>query len=308
MKKSSCKSSLLKQRAFSTAKLREFWNDFSDDYVQEAETLGIPIGLDLYELTRARKAKRVIETAAGAGTASAMFIAHLLKRRSSFVACDLLDEMVSKIHQKYSDLSMISDKIKYTKLAQEGKEEIDLCNFDDFKNIYALRCSNEDIPIKDEQFDVYISNFSIHIVSDPEAMLREAHRLLKPEGTIGISLWKRRVESPFFKLFPEILRKNGGDISDDYSYFNMEGRVPSYLEKTGFKSIKKATKYIHYNENVENVLRTALKTPFYRESIRANPQEIVEHSIQEFCEVYSREYPPEEEMMHFGVEICIANK
>ncbi|CAI2376362.1 unnamed protein product [Moneuplotes crassus] len=296
-------------RAFTTAKLREFWNDFSDDYVKETEHYTVPVGLDLYALTSAHFSGSVVETGAGSGTASSIFATYMQKEKSHFVTCDLSDTMVEKMEKRYPSLASNYDSINYSKLTREEAQDMDFTDCDtNSKNIYSLRSSNEDLPFKDNQFDAYVSTFCLNIVNDPVKMLTEAHRILKPHGKIGVSLWGRRSESPFFVLLPKILKKNGAEFPEQKSYFHMEGKVCEFMKTAGFKDIKNVQRLIYINQDSTKVLRSLISSPFYRKVAMINPEEVMNASIEEFLSTFDEMFTKKNKMIHFEADICVATK
>lgn len=74
--------------------------------------------------------------------------------------------------------------------------------------------NNESLPFADEQFDCYISNLSLHIVTNPINQLKEALRVTKPGTRFGFSVWGRRDNFNFDKVTDELLKKYGAIPSD----------------------------------------------------------------------------------------------
>lgn len=77
-------------------------------------------------------------------------------------------------------------------------------------NITLRLANNEDLSFaKDGEFEVYFSNLSLHLVADPEKMLKEAYRILKKGGRIGVSVLGRTENSLYMSMWPKIIERHG---------------------------------------------------------------------------------------------------
>ena len=72
--------------------------------------------------------------------------------------------------------------------------------------VFGCVANNLALPFKDDSFDCYISNFSLHIVPDYKKQLSEAYRVAKKGARIGISLLGRKESNViFFSTLREVL-------------------------------------------------------------------------------------------------------
>ena len=133
--------------------------------------------------------------------------------------------------------------------------------------VYATQCDNERLPFADNQFDTYIANYSLHIVNDPVKMLEECKRVLKPGGTMAMSIWGRRKYSPFFTLLPMLLKSHGVELPKQRTYFHLEGKMLDLVKSTGFKSITNIQNPVYINLPVSEILNSLLNSPFYKKII-----------------------------------------
>ena len=61
--------------------------------------------------------------------------------------------------------------------------------------IYGCQANNESLPFQDNTFDSYISNLSLHIVTEPKNQIAEAYRVLKTGGAACFTVWGRKSET-----------------------------------------------------------------------------------------------------------------
>ena len=55
--------------------------------------------------------------------------------------------------------------------------------------------------------DRYYANMCLHYARDPDVVIREAYRILKPQGIAGFTVWGRPSESEAFTIVPDVLKE-----------------------------------------------------------------------------------------------------
>jgi len=98
-------------------------------------------------------------------------------------------------------------------------ESADFCEIDKEYGAIDYKCDLTAIPVDDNRYDAVICNQVLEHVPEPADVLKELHRILKPNGLLVLSL-------PFFYQEHEI-------PYDFYRYTQFACRY--LLEKTGFK-------------------------------------------------------------------------
>jgi len=96
----------------------------------------------------------------------------------------------------------------------------------------------EELPFKNEKFSVYLSFGVIeHFESGPEKVLSEAHRVLKGDGLLFLTI-------PYLNL-PRFINLGIAKKKDGifYQYLYSEGEIVKKIEKSGFK----VTRTVHYD-------------------------------------------------------------
>ena len=110
----------------------------------------------------------------------------------------------------------------------------------------------QDLPFQDNQYDLYTIAFGLRNVTDVDAALREAHRVLKPGGRMMILEFSKVENDAFramydaysFNIIPQIGEAIAGD-RDSYQYlvesirkFSDQGELKSRMIEAGFLSVR----------------------------------------------------------------------
>ncbi len=99
------------------------------------------------------------------------------------------------------------------------------------KNAEILKAELEQLPLKENQVDLIISNCTINHASDKYAVWREVHRILKPLGRFVVS--DIYATSPI----PEAYRNDPEAIAECWAGAVTRAEYLTMLEATGFKNI-----------------------------------------------------------------------
>ncbi len=121
------------------------------------------------------RGKTALEIGSGAGAHSALFASH----GASVVAADITPERVMATARK---LALVANG--------EGR---------------AYQADAENLPFRDDSFDIVYSNGVLHHSEDTERCIEEVHRLLKPGGRAVIMLYSRHSAAYWFNILPRAL-------------------------------------------------------------------------------------------------------
>eukprot|EP01096_Ripella_sp_DP13-Kostka_P014712 TRINITY_DN672_c0_g1_i1.p1 TRINITY_DN672_c0_g1~~TRINITY_DN672_c0_g1_i1.p1 ORF type:complete len:284 (-),score=107.79 TRINITY_DN672_c0_g1_i1:28-879(-) len=209
-----------------TEQIRTTWTNFADYYGVHFQKMtnqvynSVLYSLDLQTLP---EGGTVLETACGAGEGLATLSRHAPHARIS--ALDLSPRMVEMSQALLSGVSSIVE-------IKEG--------------------DNEHLPFPDASFNRYISNLSLHIVADTDAMLREARRVLvtsedSNNPSIAVfSVWGRKENSSFFTLMPKVVSSLGISTADTTrSSFHLGGDLNALRKRAIDAGFKSALAYYH---------------------------------------------------------------
>jgi SAM-dependent methyltransferase len=70
--------------------------------------------------------------------------------------------------------------------------------------------SAESLPFEDGEFDVVVGNFMLHHSGRPDRVLKEAFRVLRPEGRMGFTVWADLSKLEAFGLFLAAVEEHAG--------------------------------------------------------------------------------------------------
>ncbi len=71
--------------------------------------------------------------------------------------------------------------------------------------------SAEAMPFGDGEFDAVVGNFVLHHSGDPNKVLKEAFRVLRPDGRMGFTVWADLSKLEAFGLFFAAVQEHAGD-------------------------------------------------------------------------------------------------
>ena len=179
-------------------KSRIFWDAYAEEYEKVALATTNQIFHQLLSFINLQACSVVLET--GCGTGSGLEIMRKAVNGScQLVGTDYSPVMVGKA---------LSKSIENCEIKLEDSQSLSLSS---------------------NSFDAYVANLSLHIVPEPQEMLKEALRVLKPGATAVFSVWGKQERSNMFCVFNRALSIINRGSSDSPPAPAEEQRSPFHL-------------------------------------------------------------------------------
>jgi ubiquinone/menaquinone biosynthesis C-methylase UbiE len=95
------------------------------------------------------------------------------------------------------------------KLLEKGRRRAALLGL---ANIEFRRADLESLPFPNETFDAVMCVFGIFFVTDLHGAIRELWRLVRPGGTLAVTIWGRNLFEPADKIFWEAVQREDPEL------------------------------------------------------------------------------------------------
>lgn len=128
-----------------------------------------------------------------------------------------------------------------------------------FGNITWDIVNAEEIPYADDEFDALICQFGIMFFPDKQKALGEAHRVLKPGGTITFNTWDKLENNNICKIADDVVKSVFTEDPPQFYHipFSMynTGEIRGMMNKAGFKNVKIENRKVQgYSDSIENAV------------------------------------------------------
>ena len=153
---------------------------------------------------------------------------------------------IARLFLKRNDLGNVTCVEPNREMLKKGQKKLNR-----FNSINWINAKAEKIPVKDEIFDYYTISFGIRNVSDINASLKEAHRVLKPGGRfmcLEFSKINNEILNFFYKKYSKTIPYIGKIVvgsEEPYKYlinsidkFYNQKELVDLIKKNGFTNVE----------------------------------------------------------------------
>ncbi len=159
----------------------EVWTESARYWTKHSDTLHqmfVPLTRALIERAGISKGQTVLDVAGGAGEPS-LTIAAVVGPEGSVTCTDGVAQMVEAARAEAQRRGLT--------------------------NMQFQQCAADSLPFPDNSFDVVVSRLGVMFFPDPVAALREALRVLRPNGRLAFVVWGKSEVNPFCHLVTRVL-------------------------------------------------------------------------------------------------------
>lgn len=177
------------------------------------------------------------------------------------------------------------------------------------KQVYLGVADSEKLPFDDCQFDTYVSNFSLMIVSDYQSMLSEAFRVLEYGGKMAVSVWGRKEVSPIVTILPQTMKECGVDLPPNRDYFHLSDNLDEVISNAGFKNLRFEYSKVLMHQPKEFAFYYMLGYYYWQKvwnSLSFEKQREIEATFYYNYEKWEFENP--DKMLNLDFLVCMAEK
>lgn len=192
--------------------LESFWNEFQSDYESKLGQTMTIFNYSLIHMMKTKTGNKFLELGCGPGLGTLSLYRRLQDEQNlsaTITACDLSQSMIDCARKRLPE------------------------------SISLQVANNLDLPFENASFDRVMAGMNLNLVPEPETMLKEMFRVLKPGGRMGISVWGRSEESFALTVFNSACEKLGIEVPSVRSnfYLGTKDSLVPIVKNSGFVDI-----------------------------------------------------------------------
>jgi len=183
---------------------------------------------------------------------------------------------------------------------------LEYCKAKNLPRTEIKKVNPDNLPFPGEYFDRYLSLATIEELLNPELVLTEAFRVLKPTGILGMSVLGKHSSSTVTKAFGKVRsRLNIKRPLQLRSELTNPGILKAILKECGFQKTITFYEQCHYpSTEIQELKKFFLEEPTIKEAAAANSAEVEQIVEAELTQILKVEETP----LNYEALIIIAYK
>ena len=185
------------------------WEAYADDLRRAT----MPVSTWMVEAIAPQPGHTILELAAGTGD-TGFLAAELIRPGGTLITSDLVPEMLSAAQRRAEQLGL--DDVRFRQIDAE-----------------------QPIDIEAASIDGVLCRWGLMLMHDPESVLQEIRRILRPGGRLALAAWTEPEDNPFIAMAARVLVERGllepPDPSEPGPFsWAAEGEIAEHLQAAGF--------------------------------------------------------------------------
>jgi len=244
------------------------WDEWAPVFQEIIEPNTMISAFSLLSYMRLQQSTRVLEVGCGAGGAASLAL-RMMAPNTELTLMDLSPEMI---------------KLAEARVLKSGTNGV---------HISSVQGNIEVLPFESNSFDRLYGVYVIHIISNPQAVLKEARRVVRPGGTVGFVVWGRKENSPKFTIAGDAAEAVGLPRREGGFHLGVENKLKNLMEAAGFVGVTSwytmepslehtAEEYVHVNMKIPATTKalqgmTQDEVDKYRDTLRRGANQLLEN-------------------------------
>lgn len=165
-----------------------------------------------------------------------------------------------------------------------------------------------------DSIDSIVASLSLHIVPDPDLMLRQCFEVLKPGGKASFSVWGEKSDRNYFEIMDEVLAvvnsqpylRLGKPDSESRFFLGDRHRLISKMQEAGFVEITVNQQFLPFKKLSDSAMKRALDMTIKRKGgVFAEKGEQIR---KVYKQIYEQEWNQKNQLVGFNILYAVGMK